>query len=105
MPAETAAKISLRGTDFANVMREIELEHHLWQKVCNWHGSPDRARDWVQQQIKLFSSRHTEKQELSQVIASVAFVEMVNPLCPRYPLSGRNTADEPAAGQRRLVGH
>ena len=89
MSGDKPDSITLKGHDFSNILREVELEPHLWKKICKWHGSPGRAQDWVQQQIQLFSSRHADESELSQVIASIAFVEMTNPSCPRYPLSGR----------------
>ncbi len=106
MATDSKDTITLKGLDFSNSLREIELDIRLWDKICNWHGSPIRADKWIKEQIQLFSSRHPESSELSQVISSIAFVEMVNPLCPRYPLSGRNNdaAQETDSSSHAITG-
>lgn len=71
--------IVLSGKDWCNEMREIDIDPHLWQKVCHWHGGESQALNWVQLQIKLFSSRHTQRPGLSQIISAIAFVEMAKP--------------------------
>lgn len=69
----------LTGKDWSNEVREIDFDRHLWHKVCQWHGGEAQALNWVHLQIKLFSSRHTERLGLSQIISSIAFVEMAKP--------------------------
>ncbi|NKB31736.1 MAG: hypothetical protein GKR91_01385 [Pseudomonadales bacterium] len=71
--------IALVGMDWSNKLREIDVDMHLWNKICQWHGDEEKALKWVQLQIKLISNRHPERTGLSQIISSIAFVEMANP--------------------------
>ena len=71
--------ITLAGMDWSNKVREIDVDMHLWNKICQWHGDEEKALKWIQLQIKLFSNRHPERTSLSQIVCSIAFVEMANP--------------------------
>jgi|APSaa5957512535_1039671.scaffolds.fasta_scaffold133851_1 hypothetical protein len=71
--------IALAGMDWSNKVREIDVDMHLWNKICQWHGDEEKALKWIQLQIKLFSNRHPERAGLSQIVCSIAFVEMANP--------------------------
>jgi len=94
MASNDSSTICLRGNDWANRPREVEIDSDLWRKICHWHGDDQQALDWVQLQIGLFSKRHRDKNSLSQIIASIAFVEMVNPARPSYLFTpARNRAD------------
>jgi hypothetical protein len=71
--------ISLTGLDWSNQLREVDVDLHLWYKMCCWRGGEEKALQWLQLQIKLFSNRHTARDSLSYIISSIAFVEMSNP--------------------------
>ena len=71
--------ISLTGLDWSNELREVDVDLHLWYKMCGWRGGEENALKWLQLQIKLFSDRHPERDSLSYIISSIAFVEMSNP--------------------------
>lgn len=71
--------IILTGMDWSNKLRDVSLDMKLWIKITQWHGDQDRALRWVQLQIKLFSNRQPDREGLSHIISSIAFIEMVNP--------------------------
>ncbi len=103
MAIDESNNITISGKDWAERPREIDIDRHLWKKICHWHGNEQQALDWVQLQIGLFSKRHKEKKSLSQIIASIAFVEMVNPVQPSYlftPAHSRPTLGIPQGGHR-----
>lgn len=79
MATEAANNLTISGKDWSNRPRELDLDLHLWQKICHWHGDEQKALNWVQLQIKLFSNRHPERNSLSHIVSSIAFVEMANP--------------------------
>lgn len=79
MSINTMNNIAIAGMDWSNKLREVDVDMHLWHKICQWHGDEEKALKWVQLQIKLFSNRHPERIGLSQIISSIAFVEMANP--------------------------
>jgi len=79
MAISPETNISLKGMDWSNRLREVCIDLRLWHKICVWQGGPEGALDWVQTQIRLFSSRHPEQQPLSHIISSIAFVEMAGP--------------------------
>ena len=100
MTGNDSSTIVLRGDDWSNRPRDVEIDKQLWRKICHWHGDDQQALDWVQLQIGLFSKRHRDKKSLSQIIASIAFVEMVNPVRPSYlftPAHERSGAESEAA--------
>ena len=79
MALHEANNIILTGMDWSNKLRDVSLDMHLWIKITHWHGDQDRALRWVQLQIKLFSNRQPEREGLSHIISSIAFIEMANP--------------------------
>ena len=79
MATNEANNISITGMDWSSKLREVDIDMHLWNKICHWHGDEEKALKWVQLQIKLFSNRHDDRNSLSHIISSIAFVEMANP--------------------------
>ncbi len=79
MAVNEANNITITGMDWSSKLRDVILDSNLWAKIIKWHGNEDLALRWVQLQIKLFSNRQPERAGLSQIISSIAFVEMANP--------------------------
>lgn len=71
--------IVITGMDWSNRLRDVSLDMNLWGKLTTWHGDQDRALRWVQLQIKLFSNRQPDRDGLSHIISSIAFIEMAGP--------------------------
>ena len=89
--------ISLSGLDWSNELREVDVDLHLWYKMCGWRGGEENALKWLQLQIKLFSDRHPERAALSYIISSIAFVEMSNPSRAQNPERAENAAPQQPA--------
>ena len=79
MAVSEANNITITGIDWSNKLRDVALDCNLLAKIIHWHGNEDLALRWVQLQIKLFSNRQPKREGLSQIISSIAFVEMANP--------------------------
>lgn len=79
MALNEANNITITGMDWSNKLRAVSLDRNLWAKIIAWHGNEDSALRWVQLQIKLFSNRQPSREALSQIISSIAFVEMASP--------------------------
>jgi hypothetical protein len=89
--------ISLTGLDWSNQLREVDVDLHLWYKMCGWRGGEENALKWLQLQIKLFSERHPGKASLSYIISSIAFVEMSNPSRAQNPERAKNSDQQQPA--------